>query len=581
MSTAEVTQMLAALRRTGGEPERVEAKRASGGLPQAARETLSAFANTDGGTLLLGVDQESGFTVADLDDPVKLRDGLVQMSRDDLTPPLQISTEIVEVEGRLVVVAEVPPSLADQRPVYVTTQGITGSYLRTGDGDRRMSQAEVAMIFASRSQPLYDAEVVDGTGIADLDQDALRRTIQRVRSSSPRFGRADDTTLLCRLGITAEARDDSPLTLAGLLTFGQFPQQWFPQLMVSVVVHPADGNRQVRFLDNVTVRGSIPEMVDTTLSVLRRHLSVRAVMSDRGRTDEVEYPVEAVREAVVNALMHRDYSPVTRGTQIQVDLFPDRLVIRSPGGLYGGVVVDELGEEGISSSRNGKLASMLSDAYLPSSTELVAENRSSGIPTMLDLARRHGLPRPSFRSTVTSFVVTMNRSELLSRTVRTWMAGLDAHLPTPAHEIALAMLRDGYVTNAMLRQWGVDQIAAGHVVRDLVDQGLAIKEGGRRYAQYVLDPAVAHREAAPDLLSRLLPTVAEALHDAGEASAAELRSATGLARNTVLNHLNDLMAGGLVHAEGAPRSPKRRYRWMGSAALPVAPVDAASREDAR
>ena len=231
MSTADVAQMLAALTRTGGEPERVEAKRASGGLHQAARETLSAFANTDGGTLLLGVDQESGFTVADLDDPVKLRDGLVQMSRDDLTPPLQISTEIVEVEGRLVVVAEVPPSPADQRPVYVTTQGITGSYLRTGDGDRRMSQAEVAMIFASRSQPLHDGEVVEGTGVADLDQDALRRTIQRVRTNSPRFGRADDTTVLCRLGITAEARDDSPLTLAGLLTFGQFPQQWFPQLM--------------------------------------------------------------------------------------------------------------------------------------------------------------------------------------------------------------------------------------------------------------------------------------------------------------------------------------------------------------
>jgi ATP-dependent DNA helicase RecG len=177
--------------------------------------------------------------------------------------------------------------------------------------------------------------------------------------------------------------------------------------------------------------------------------------------------------------------------------------------------------------------------------------------------------------------VTMNRSELLSPAVRAWIAGLDARLPTPAHEIALAMLRDGYVTNAMLRQWGVDRITAGQVVRDLVDQGLAIKEGGRRYAQYVLDPEVAHRETEPDLFAGLLPNVAEALRDAGEASAAELRGATGLARNTVINHVNELMAQGLAAAEGTPRSPKRRYRWTGPTARPDTPDSTPSREDAR
>ena len=568
VSADNVIEILAILRRIGGEPTRIEAKRASGGLPKSVRETLSAFSNTDGGTILLGVDEQSGFSLIELPNPAALRDALVQMSRDDITPPLQISTEIVEIEGNPVVVAEVPPAPADRRPVYVTSQGISGgSYLRGGDGDRHMAEAEIAMVLAARTQPRYDREPIDGTSLDDLDDEAIRRTLRRVRVGYPKLAQSDDATVLFRLGISAGPSTESPLTLAGLLTYGQFPQQLFPQLMVSVVVHSPDPASDTRFLDNQTVRGSIPEMVETTLSVLRRNLAVRAVISDRGgRFDEVEYPLEAVREAVVNALLHRDYSPVTRGTQVQVELFPDRLVVRSPGGLYGGVVVDELGEEGISSSRNAVLASLLADTYLPSSNELVAENRSSGIPAMLAVARRRGLPRPNFRSSISSFVVTMARSELLNPEVRRWIAGLHAQLPTAAHEIALAMLRENYLTNEMLRQWGVDRIAAGQVLRDLVDQGLAVKEGGRRYARYVLDPAASGRTREPDLLSALLPDsvpdVSDTLRKRGEATANELVELTGLSRSAVLNHLRTLTEAGNVVAVGTAQSPKRRYRWV-------------------
>jgi ATP-dependent DNA helicase RecG len=568
MSAESVREALATLRRMGGEPTRIEAKRAAGGLPKAVRETLSAFSNTDGGTILLGVDEASGFSLVELTDPNSLRDALVQMSRDDITPPLQISTEIVDVEGQWLVVAEVPPMSADRRPVYVTAQGISGgSYLRGGDGDRHMTEAEIALIMAARTQPAYDREVIEGTTVQDLDEEAIRRTLRRVRAGFPKLAQSDDTTVLFRLGITAERSADAPLTLAGLLAFGQFPQQFFPQLMVSVVVHSPDSSSGTRFLDNQTVRGPIPEMVETTLAMLRRNLAVRAVISEHGsRVDEVEYPLEAVREAVVNALMHRDYSPVTRGTQVQIELFPDRLVVRSPGGLYGGVLVDELGEEGISSSRNAVLSSLLADTYLPSSNELVAENRSSGIPAMLAVARRRGLPRPSFRSSIASFVVTMARSELLSPEVRGWIFRLGADLPTQAHHLALAMLRDDYLTNEMLRQWGVDRVAAGQVLRDLVDQGLAVKEGGRRYARYVLDPAASGRSRTPDLLSVLSaqspPDVAEALKARGEATAGELVDMTGLSRNAVLNHLRALAKTETIEVIGPTRSPKRRYRWV-------------------
>ncbi len=566
-----IAELLDGLRRIGGEPEGVEAKSGAGGFPASVRESLVAFANTDGGTILIGVDENAEFAVVPIADIARYRDNLVALARDAITPPLQIETDIVEVDGMNVLVAQVPPATAEHRPVYVTAKGIiNGAFLRTGDGDRRMSEGEVGLLVAGRTQPTHDSEPVDGTGTHDLDWASLRRTLQRVQAGSPKLRVEDETTVLFRLGILAEARPDSPLTLAGLLTFGEYPQQRFPQLMVSVVVLPPEDSPGVRFLDNVTVRGSIPDMVSEALAALRRNLAARAIVGELGRTDRLDYPLESIREALVNALLHRDYSPLTRGTQVQVELHPDKLTIRSPGGLYGGLVTDDLGEaERPSSSRNSLLASLLSDTYLPASDVLVAENRSSGIPTMIRLARAHGLPRPGFSSTVLGFTVTMGRSELLGPDVRRWIAGLGVPTPTPVHEIALAMMRGGPLTNAMLREWGADRMAAGQVLRDLVDQGAAVKEGGRRYARYVLDPKHVERPRQETLgfeIVDALPTtteiIAQELRSLRDASADDLGVVTGLSRPTVVGHLKRLMADGRVVAEGSPHSPKRRYRWV-------------------
>ncbi|MEU4365354.1 ATP-binding protein [Promicromonospora sp. NPDC023987] len=575
MAEDEIVDLIAGLRRIGGEPERIEAKRATGGLPTSLRETLSAFSNTDGGVVLLGVDEQSGFSVVELPDATALRDALVQMSRDDLTPPIRIATEVVEVEGRLVVVGEVPPVPWDQRPVYVTSKGVSnGSFLRSGDGDRRMVEAEVGLLYANRTQPRYDAEIVPGTSLSDLDIDSVRRTLERVRRGSASLARVEDNVALTRIGVLAEPNDDSQLTLAGLLVFGAYPQQYFPQLMCSLVVHAPEGVAgETRFLDNATLRGPIPEIVDSALAMMRRNLAARAVMSDTGRTDKLEFPLGVVREALVNALMHRDYSGITRGTQVQVELFPDRLEIRSPGGIYGGIAVEDLGEEAVSSSRNAVLASLLADTYMPTSREIVAENRSSGIPTMIALTRDNGLPRPSFRSSVSSFVVTVNRSQLLAQGVLSWISGLRIAGLTPAHEIALAMMRAGVVTNAALRQWGVDRIQAGQVLRDLVEWGVAVKEGGRRYATYVLDPRArdASMLAVPkgDSGTGETPTkdqVAHAVRAGGdEVSAQDIEAATGLSRPTIVKYLRDLIEAGVVTPIGPARSPRRRYRWSGRA----------------
>lgn len=570
MDGAELAGLLAVLRRVGGEPSDVEVKTAASGLPRSVLETLVAFANTAGGTVVLGVDERTGFQVVGLAEAAKQRGDLDSLASDAITPSLRLDPEILEIEGGLVVVAEVPPSPADQRPVFVTSKGVNGgSYLRVGDGDRRMNDAEIALTIGGRTQPRYDAEPVEGSSGDDLDRSALARTLERVRRGAQSLRGIEDTTALHRMQVLSAPSWEAPATLAGLLAFGVYPQQLFPQLIVSVIVRPAaDGSPgTARFLDNVTARGSIPEMVSEVVATVRRNLSARSTVTGDGRVEQFDYPLEAIREAVVNAVLHRDYSPVTRGTQVQVELLPDRLEVRSPGGLHGPVTEDDLGVEGVSSSRNAVLASLLSDTYLPQSDRLVAENRASGIPAMIEGARRQGLPRPVFTSSVSSFVVTMSRSELLGLDTRQWLASLERTMPSTIHEVALAMMRTGFVTNAALREWGAEPMTATRVLRELVDWNLALKQGGRRYARYVLDPSLGHQMKLSTQHESARPrshrdVIRDLLRRDGDASAANLETESGLSRVSVLKYVNQLVKEGLVEAVGGANSPRRVYRWI-------------------
>ncbi|MEV6603230.1 ATP-binding protein [Kutzneria sp. NPDC051319] len=562
MDDSTLAQLIAGLRRFGAEPSQIEVKAAVGGLPKTAVETLSAFANTNGGVLVLGIDEERGFAPVGLADPGRLRDNLVGVASDNLDPPLRLSTALVEFEGRPLVVAEIDPIPSDLRPCFVSSKGISGgSFVRVGDGDRRMTQAEIGLAIANRGQPRHDLDPVTDASLDDLDMAAVARTLARVRRNTRALREINDEQAMQRLRILVPGPDGKPVpSLAGLLAFGVYPQQFFPQLIISVVVHPArrDIGGGPRFDDTSFVKGSIPDMVDETLSALRTHMRIRGYVSESGRREQPEYPLEAVREAVVNAVLHRDYSGVSRGTQIQVEMHPDRLVVKSPGGLFGPVTLDELGSEGVTSSRNGFLAILLSDTYMPDGDHLVAENLASGIPAMIRATRTLGQPRPIFRNSPSRFEVEFSRSELFDPATRKWLAGLDQPGLTQLHQLALATMRHGQpVSNAALREYGASAAQATQVLRDLVELGLAIREGGRRYASYGL------ADSRPDLFEDAPPPVdvADALYELGAARAGQLQEITGLSRPTVLARLRALMAEGLVTVEGAPRSPTRTYHW--------------------
>ena len=330
-----VREMLSTIRAVGTDLTTVEVKAGAGGLPKSIVETASAFANTDGGVIILGLDETADFAPIEID-AGKLASDLASACADQLDPPIRPHVDLVDIEGHTLVAAivdELPPT---QKPCFVKARGIErGSYVRTFDGDRSLSTYEVHVIQSSRGQPDDDCAVVVGAGIDALDAVLVSALIRRLRATRGQvFSSASDDEILAMMGVTTNRNGGSQVTVAGLLALGRFPQQFLPQLDVTFVVYPTVSgeplNDGTRFLDNQSIDGPIPRMVAETLATLRRNMKRRSIVVGLGREDRWEYPEEALRELVANALMHRDYHPLADGTQVRVALYPDRLEVRAP-----------------------------------------------------------------------------------------------------------------------------------------------------------------------------------------------------------------------------------------------------------
>ena len=191
-----------------------------------------------------------------------------------------------------------------------------------------------------------------------------------------------------------------------MMNFCVYPQSVFPQLGITAVVVPGYeigdvGTEDARFIDNRRIEGTLAEMVEETVAFCKRNMKVKTIIdAETGkRMDKLEYPVKAIREAVLNAVIHRDYSEHTEGTPIQVNMFQDRIEIHSPGNLYGRMTVEQLGVSR-PDLRNPALAVMAESLT-------AAENRYSGIPTIRREMYSSGLKEPVFENRRNEFVVTL------------------------------------------------------------------------------------------------------------------------------------------------------------------------------
>jgi ATP-dependent DNA helicase RecG len=360
--------------------------------------------------------------------------------------------------------------------------------------------------------------------------------------------------------------------VGGFLALGRFPQSVFPQLTITFVHYPTEHGANFdtgdRFLDNVTLEGPIPVMARDALAVLRRNMRRRSTVVDIGRTDTWEYPEAALREAVVNALVHRDLSSLSRGTQIQIEMYPDRLVIKNPGGLFGPVSIPELTDDGTSSARNSFLLKILEDVVLPSEDRAVCENRGSGIRTMVGSLRRAGMSLPRFEDKIASFSVTFPNHTLLDDQTIAWLKNLDEHGLSESQSVGLALLRTGErLDDSRYRAaTGVVSRVATTELQDLVTRGLVAQVGSQRWAEYrlstrfqVMDVEPAERLSPRDRR----PIILDAFKS-GALSRADIEAKTGLSKKVVIRWLGILRKERLVQTVGgvSVQNPSVKYERM-------------------
>lgn len=579
MTTEELAGTISDLRAFATDSQHVEAKAAHVGFPRRLWETLSAFSNTPGGgILILGLDEAAGFRAVGVYNPRKSLQDLASLC-DQMVPPIRARIDLHEFEGSTVLVAEVPEATLDAKPCYYSGAGLTnGAFVRVADGDRRLTEYEVQIMRASRGQPKDDLEPVEGTGVSDLDEELTRRYLSAVRTARPTLGQGSAEEILRRSGVVVTSGDEEQLSLAGLLALGREPQRFFPELSITFVSYPGTrigeaGPLGERFLDEGRIEGAIPAMIAPAMAMLQRNMKRRAVVHGIGRESQWEYPITALREALVNALVHRDLSALARGTPVQIQLFPDRLTMINPGGLHGPVTLETLGDAGVSSSRNASLMRILEDTPRPREGGMVCENRGSGIGAMLIALREAGMSPPEFDDRIGTFSVTFPNHTLFDQATLAWLAEIGAGDLTDNQRVGLALLRNGQtLSNEVYRKFNhIDSRLATRELRELVNRRLIRPVSSGRWTTYQLLDSVAEQASLeieePAQRDRLVPEhpIAQAivalLAQEGRLSKSAIAEILDESPSTILYWLRKLRSAGVIEptAENI-RSPLNAYR---------------------
>lgn len=406
MLQCELLDLVQTVQKVQSETQTTEVKAAHRGCPKRLYDTLSAFSNQEGGgVIVFGLDEENGFGVIGVYDAQDLQHKVNEQCKQ-MIPPIRPLFTVAEVSDCVVVSAEIPEIDLTEKPCYYAGVGrMKGSYIRVGTSDEPMTEYEIYSYEAFRKHRQDDIRKVERATLTSLNRLPLEGYVRTLKQEKTNLAAIDDEQLHELLSIT---HDTTP-TLAAVMIFSPFPQAYFPQFSITAVAVPGYntgelGSDGARFLDNRRIEGPIPKMLEEALTFAKKNMSVRTIV-DSGtgrRADKPEYPLLAIREAVINALMHRDYSVYTEGTPIQIVFYKDRLEISNPGGLYGRLKLSDLGRTH-ADTRNPVLAGMLEVLRL-------AENRYSGIPTMIREMRDAELPPPEFFNERGTFRVVFRNS---------------------------------------------------------------------------------------------------------------------------------------------------------------------------
>ena len=349
-------------------------------------DEIAAFANTDGGVLLCGVTDEGEIHDMSRDQIVALDSLLVEVSTDSISPAVRIRTYHRQLDGRLLLVVDVPEGDSQH-------ESPGGSYVRVGGSKRRMTSEERLRLAQRRGQARvhsYDEQTVPDTGFETLDDSLWRPLLSAEAAAEPQ-------PALVKLALLGN--DDAGVlraTVAGVLLCTRNPEQWLPNAGITATRY-LGSDRASGQIDAQEIAGPLNRQIGGAVAFAVRNMRV-AARKDPARVNLPEYSERALFEAIVNAVVHRDYS--IRGSKIRLSMFEDRLEVQSPGSLPNNLTLESM--EARQATRNEALTSVL--ARMPvggmsgsEDRQYIMERRGDGVPIILRETRELSGKQPEYR----------------------------------------------------------------------------------------------------------------------------------------------------------------------------------------
>lgn len=494
-------------------------------------ETLVAFANADGGELVVGLDDDG--TPSGLPFNDKQLAKLLEIPTTRIDPPLSAGAETFLCGGQKVLLFETGPSL-------VTHRTTAGKYLyRDHDKNMPMDADRIAHAKALKKQTLTEHALVPGAGMADLREDLVQRVAEKFRP-----GIAAKQALI-ELRLAEPQNGDVRLTFAALLLFAKDPERWHEKSYAEYIRFRGtqrEHGAKLNIVQRERISAPLAELSEKVVEKIKPHIGQRQVLHDLFFAENAEYPQFAWQEAVVNAIAHRDYG--LRGTPVEIHHYDDRLEVVSPGGLVPPITLDILRKgAGGHASRNPLLVRVLVIVGL-------MREVGEGVPRMFEVMEGNGLHKPDFVEEPQGFItVSLRNAMVWDDATRAWLARFrDKKLSqNQLRLLAMARQQEGRFTSAQYQKLAaLDIYTASQDIKELIRKGLIRleKKGGRLYRL-----GQEGSGTPPEDFERLAAVLAQN----GRLVNSDLRRIWGIDRQAALRRVKELLESGWLLAIGNRR----------------------------
>jgi ATP-dependent DNA helicase RecG len=502
-------------------------------IVEAVAQSLSALANADGGAVFLGPEAEGEIPGSFFDE--KMRQLLFRDLEKATVPPLQFEAPHEAKEGQVLPITVKPSPL-----LHLLKNG--KSYLRVGSQNVPVSRERMASLKEAKVETWHEREILPRSSLEDLDGNLVSEFI---RLSGAQGGLE---SILHRPYGLIEYRQGQPvLTRAAAYLFGKDPLRWHPRPGVDFVRFEGKkegmgGEHNVA--ERIRIEAPILGLIEKVESVIGGRIKERVVLQDLFFREKFEYPSFAWKEALLNAIAHRDYR--LEGSAIEVWMFDDCLEVRSPGNLPGPVKRQQLmRQEKIHYSRNPLITRILIDAG-------IMRALGEGLPKIFREMDLHGLNPPELSEEGNFFCLALRNTPIYDEGTRDWLQKFSGQPlnPRQKHILAYAKVHGMMFSSSDYQKFGVDRDTAYMEIKDLVRQGIVqpLKKHGKAYRVLTGESQAA---ALPGL-----SWVTEALEKKGFFTLQDVKQPESISRSKALEMMRGLAERGYFTVSGKGRGIK-------------------------